>query len=262
MRKKSTGGLAKLLEKLRSQDLLDLLDDCSDLSEGVFDGDSDDVIKLKAELQKCKEDLLNDEKIFAEQQIDFEQVKNEMNDKISQYQEEVHKLNLQMEKLGDCEVSDCQNTTLKKSGIKMTRTKPCTMEDIEEIMRKKTFVIMERNIKNCMGKASGKAKSKQLLETFTKPSKCPVKDHNNLEGKISELSKANEKLLSEIKQMKNTNANIHETKKTLEKSISSVRKQKSDLENRFLMHFYIEIKNKYFNYIIRIVYLYFYTLFL
>ena len=239
VRKKSTVGLAKLLEKFKAQEVLECYS--SDLSDEAFSDESDDVAKLKLELNKCKEDLLNDEKIFAEQQIDFEQIKNEMNVKISHYEEQIHSLNKQMEKLRiDCDVSDCQNTTLKKKSVKISRTKPCTMEEIEEIVRKKTFVIMEKNIKKGLEISTGKprtSKNKAMLETFSvnkTPSKCSIKDHNNLEVQISDLNKTNDKLMIEIQHMKETNNTIHETKKVLEKNISNIRKQKSDLENRFL----------------------------
>lgn len=47
----------------------------SDVSDGIFEDDGD-VRALRAELKQCKEDLLNDEKIFADQQLDFEQVRD------------------------------------------------------------------------------------------------------------------------------------------------------------------------------------------
>ena len=72
--KKSTAGLAKLLEKIKSRDTKQG-GSSSDISDGVFDEDSDVVLQLRSELKKCREDLLNDEKIFADQQLDFEQVK-------------------------------------------------------------------------------------------------------------------------------------------------------------------------------------------
>ena len=42
------------------------------------------------------------------------------------------------------------NSTLKKGGVKITRTKSSTLEEIEEIVRRKTFVILQKNIKNCL----------------------------------------------------------------------------------------------------------------
>ena len=69
--KKSVSGLPKLLEKLKLRDGLGNRSG-SDVSDGVFDEDS---TSLRKELDQCKADLLNDEKIFADQQIDFEQVK-------------------------------------------------------------------------------------------------------------------------------------------------------------------------------------------
>ena len=73
--KKSTSaaGLAKLLEKLKSRDSKEG-GSSTDISDGVFDEDSDLVLQLRGELKKCREDLLNDEKIFADQQLDFDQV--------------------------------------------------------------------------------------------------------------------------------------------------------------------------------------------
>ena len=75
-RKSHTGpGLAKLLEKLKSHRVSKGGGSSTDVSDGVFDEDGDDdVSQLRTELKKCREDLLNDEKIFADQQLDFEQV--------------------------------------------------------------------------------------------------------------------------------------------------------------------------------------------
>ncbi|XP_063693337.1 kinesin-like protein KIF3A isoform X2 [Bolinopsis microptera] len=229
--KKSTAGLAKLLEKIKSRDTKQG-GSSSDISDGVFDEDSDVVSQLRGELKKCREDLLNDEKIFADQQLDFEQVKSELNEKMSRYEDEIHSLKIEIDKMREG-VDENLNTTLKKKSIKITRTKPCTFEEIEEIMRKKTFVIFEKNIKNCLENTKPRAKS-EMLETFTvpQPSKCTIKDHCNLESRMEDLVKKNESLANEVNQMKDTTVNVHETKKHLEKNISTIRKQKSDLEKR------------------------------
>ena len=131
-------------------------------------------------------------------------------------------------------VDETLNTTLKKKSVKITRTKPCTFEEIEEIMRKKTFVIFEKNIKNCLENSKSKGKS-GMLETYTVPqsNKCTLKEHQNLEMKVDELVKQNESLRNEVNQLKESTVNVHETKKNLEKNISSIRKQKSDLEKRY-----------------------------
>ena len=162
----------------------------------------------------------------------MEQVKAELNEKVSQYEDEIHTLKIEINKMKDG-VDENLNTTLKKKSIKITRTKPCTFEEIEEIMRKKTFVIFEKNIKNCLENTKPKAKS-AMLETFTvpQPSKCTVKEHSNLETKMQELAKHNESLAMEVNQLKESTVNVHETKKNLEKNISTIRKQKSDLEKR------------------------------
>ena len=161
------------------------------------------------------------------------QVKSELNDRISQYEDEIHALKTEMEKMKEG-VDETLNTTLKKKSIKITRTKPCTFEEIEEIMRKKTFVIFEKNIKNCLENSKSKGKS-GMLETYTVPqsNKCTLKEHQNLEMKVDELVKQNESLRSEVNQLKESTVNVHETKKNLEKNISSIRKQKSDLEKRY-----------------------------
>jgi hypothetical protein len=70
----SSAGLAKLLEKLKLRDAKEG-GSSTDVSDGVFDEDAGDVVsQLRCELKKCKEDLMNDERIFADQQLDFEQV--------------------------------------------------------------------------------------------------------------------------------------------------------------------------------------------
>ena len=42
------------------------------------------------------------------------------------------------------------NTTLKKEKIAITRTTPCTLDDITSMIRKKTFLILDRNIRNAI----------------------------------------------------------------------------------------------------------------
>lgn len=67
--------LTKLLDKLKSHRISKGGGSSTDVSDGVFDEDGDEAVaQLRAELKKCREDLLNDEKIFADQQLDFEQV--------------------------------------------------------------------------------------------------------------------------------------------------------------------------------------------
>jgi hypothetical protein len=165
--------------------------------------------------------------------VDYlEQVKTKLNEKILLYEDEIHSLKIEIDKMKEG-ADENLNTTLKKKSIKITRTKPCTFEEIEEIMRKKTFVIFEKNIKNCLENAKPKTKS-GMLETFTvpQPSKCTIKDHSNWESKMEELVKENECLANEVNQLKESTVNMHETKKHLEKNISTIRKQKSDLEKR------------------------------
>ena len=159
-------------------------------------------------------------------------MKTELNEEMSRYEDEIHSLKIEIDKMREG-VDENLNTTLKKKGIKITRTKPCTFEEIEEIMRKKTFVIFEKNIKNCLENTKPRAKS-EMLETFTVPqaSKCTIKEHCSLESRMEDLVKKNESLANEVNQMKDTTVNVHETKKHLEKNISTIRKQKSDLEKR------------------------------
>lgn len=191
--------------------------------------------RLRAELRQCREDLANDERIFADQQIDFEQVKCDLVDKISGYEDEVHQLKLEINKLKSG-VEDNLNTTLKKKTLKITRSKPCTFTEIEEIMRKKTFVVFEQNIKNCLehsGVISKPSKPEPgMLDTYVVPVKCSIKDHSLLENSVKQLKRVNSKLESEVKQLKESTLSVHEAKKNLEKNCSLIRKQKSDLEKR------------------------------
>ena len=52
------------------------------------------IIILINQVEQLKEDLANDEKIFAEQQVEFDQTKSTLNDRVVQLQHEVSELAL------------------------------------------------------------------------------------------------------------------------------------------------------------------------
>eukprot|EP00116_Pleurobrachia_bachei_P004340 sb/3464602/ len=190
IRKGSVAGLDKVLTGITTH----LQGDSTNVSDEedpfpVVRSNDPRVAELQEQVEQLKEDLANDEKIFAEQQFEFDQTKSTLNDRVVQLQHEVAALRQELAEIksgGGDQLNSTLNATLKKEKVVITRTTPCTMDVISSLIRKKTFSILDRNIRNAISPPSNIMTTTQVIKQPTGPI-CTREDHQKLEEQINRL---------------------------------------------------------------------------